>query len=222
MINELQNIKAKFAEKVAELRSELNSLLEGKIDASGLSDKIKLAYKVYSHLDLDYSKVSNRAIREFYLYNSKTNLDELISKEEWELYEMKKLSSLDIEQMKIKRISEDVIAGFSEQEIKTAYLFYLMRNGYSYQEKIIKSNVSDYELAYISENNDKLAGFNTRVDWERIYPYGDTLKSILGTVSTSTQGVPAELKDEYLSKGYALNDRVGLSYIEKQSLNALV
>ena len=38
----------------------------------------------------------------------------------------------------------------------------------------------------------------------------------MGTVSTSTQGIPAESKDYYLEKGYSLNDRVGLSYIEKQ------
>ena len=44
----------------------------------------------------------------------------------------------------------------------------------------------------------------------------------MGTVSTSTQGIPAELKDEYLAKGYALNDRVGLSYLEKQYEDYLV
>ena len=48
------------------------------------------------------------------------------------------------------------------------------------------------------------------------YPYGDTFRSILGTVSTTTQGLPAEDKEEYLEQGYALNDRVGLSYIEKE------
>ena len=77
-------------------------------------------------------------------------------------------------------------------------------------------NATDEEYAYVSENNSILNGFNTRIDWERVYPYGETLKSILGTVSTSSQGIPAELKDYYLEKGYSLNDRVGLSYIEKQ------
>ena len=78
-----------------------------------------------------------------------------------------------------------------------------MNRGYAYEEKTIKSAATDKEFAYISENNDKLAGFNTRVDWERIYPYGDTLKSILGTVSTSSQGIPAEEKDYYLELGYS-------------------
>ena len=91
-----------------------------------------------------------------------------------------------------------------------------MNKGYTYEEKIIKSNATDNEYAYVSENNYNLNGFNTKIDWERVYPYGETFKSILGTVSSSTQGIPADLKDYYLEKGYSLNDRVGLSYLEKQ------
>jgi len=81
---------------------------------------------------------------------------------------------------------------------------------------VIKSDVTDEEYAFVSENIDLLKGFDTRIDWERSYPYGDTLKTILGTVSSLTQGIPAEEKDYYLKKGYSLNDRVGLSYLEKQ------
>lgn len=194
----------------------VNTIVYKRNKGTSYKDMIKLAYKVYSHLDLDYSKVSNRAIREFYLYNSKTNLDELISKEEWELYDMKKLSSLELEEFKLERISEDDLLNLSEEDLKVAYLFYLMRDGYSYTEKIIKSNVSDYEFAYISENNSELDGFDTKIDWIRVYPYGDTMKSILGSVSSSSQGVPVEDKDYYLKLGYSLNDRVGLSYLEKQ------
>lgn len=194
----------------------VNTIVYKRSKGTSYKDMIKLAYKVYSHFDLDYSKVSNRAIREFYLYNSKTNLDELISKDEWELYDMKKLSSLELEEFKLERISEEDLLSLSEEDLKVAYLFYLMRDGYSYTEKVIKSNVSDYEFAYISENNSELDGFDTKIDWIRVYPYGDTMKSILGSVSSSSQGIPVEEKDYYLKLGYSLNDRVGLSYLEKQ------
>ena len=91
-----------------------------------------------------------------------------------------------------------------------------MSKGYAYEEKVIKSGVNDSEFAYISENVNNLKGFNTRVDWERVYPYGDSLRSILGNVSSSSQGIPEEEKDNYLKLGYSLNDRVGLNYLEKQ------
>lgn len=199
----------------------VNNIVYKRVKGTSYKDMIELASKVVSHLDLDYYRVNDRMIREYYLYNNPTNLDELLSKDEWELYEMKKLSSLDIETIKIERITDEMINSLSDDDRKVAYLFYLMRNGYSYSEKIIKSNVSDEEFAYISENNKELIGFDTRVDWVRVYPYGDTMKSILGSVSSSEQGIPKEEKDYYLSLGYSLSDRVGLSYLEKQYENYL-
>ena len=179
-------------------------------------EMIDLAYKVSKILTLDYNKLNNRNKREFYyyLYNDKCN--SLVTKEEQEKVKQRKMTTHDLEELKISRISEEELNKFNEDDLKAAYLFYLMNKGYSYEEKTIKSDASDYEYAYISEHNVELEGFNTKLDWERVYPYGDTFRSILGTVSTSTQGIPAEEKDHYLSLGYSLNDRVGLSYIEKQ------
>ncbi len=183
---------------------------------TSIDEMVELAYKVSKHLDLDYHKVSKTALKEFYLYKSDNQLEELISKDEYRLYEIGKLSSIDLFEMKLERISDESINYFNDDDLKASYLFYLMRNGYSYQEKIIKSIISDYELAYISENNDILKGFDTKIDWIRYYPYGDSLKSILGSVSSSSQGIPSEDKKYYLDRGYSLNDRVGLSYLEKQ------
>ena len=194
----------------------VNTIIYKRPKKAKYKDMIELAYTVSSNLELDYYKVSDRAKREFYLYNSQSMLEELISKDEWELYDMKKLSNKDIEELKISRISDDIINGFSEEENRAAHLFFLMRDGYSYTEKVIKSDVSDKEFAYISENNEILDGFDTKIDWVRYYPYGDAMKSILGNVSSSSQGIPKEEKEYYLNLGYSLNDRVGLSYLEKQ------
>ena len=194
----------------------VNTIVYKRKKGTSYKEMIDLAYTVSDHLELDYYKISDRAKREFYLYNSDSHLEELISKDEWELYDMKKLSSLEIEELKIERITNKMLNSLNEKDLKAAYLFYLMREGYSYTEKVIKSDVSDKEFAYISENNGKLVGFDTKIDWVRVYPYGDAMKSILGSVSSSSQGIPAEEKDYYLNLGYSLNDRVGLSYLEKQ------
>ena len=88
-----------------------------------------------------------------------------------------------------------------------------MNKGYSYAEKIIKNKgVTESEYAKISENISSLHGVNTKLDWERIYPYGNVFKTILGSVSSDTQGIPEELASIYLDKGYSLDDRVGISY----------
>ena len=180
------------------------------------SNMINLAYMVSPHLDLDYSKLTVRAKKEFYLAKYPSICNSKITKEEREKVESRKLTNSDIEELKIERITNNELNKFNDSDNKAAYLYYLMNKGYTYDEKIIKSNANDAEYAYIAEENAKLNGFNTKLEWERVYPYGDTFKSILGTVSTSTQGIPADKKSQYLKMGYSLNDRVGLSYIEKQ------
>lgn len=186
-----------------------------------VEDMITLAYQVAPHLDLDYSKITKRAKKEFFLVKYPDICNEKITKKERELVETRKISNSDIEELKIERISDNELNKFNDEDIKVAYLYYLMNKGYTYDEKIIKSEANDTEYAYIAENNAKLNGFNTKLEWERVYPYGDTLKSVLGTVSTTTQGIPADMKNEYLKKGYSLNDRVGLSYLEKEYENYL-
>lgn len=178
-------------------------------------DMLKTAAKIYSHLDLDYSKLTTRAKREYYFIKNKNECDKLVTNAEKEKVAQRKLSQNDLDELKLERIPEEKL-NFFEEEQKIAYIFYLMNKGYTYEEKIIKEDATDQEYAYVSENNSELEGFNTRLDWERVYPYGETFKSMLGTVSSSTQGIPAEEKTYYLEKGYSLNDRVGLSYLEKQ------
>lgn len=180
------------------------------------SRMIELAYEVSPHLDLSYSSLTDRSKREFYLAKYPDQCNEKITKKEREKVKIGKLSTNDLDELKIERITEEELATFTEADLKAAYLYYLMNKGYTYDEKTIKEEATDEEYAYIAEHNSELDGFNTVLDWERVYPYGDTFRSILGTVSTTTQGLPAEDKDEYLAKGYALNDRVGLSYLEKE------
>ncbi len=180
------------------------------------SRMIELAYEVSPHLDLSYSSLTDRSKREFYLAKYPDQCNEKITKKEREKVKIGKLSTNDLEELKIERITEEELATFTDADLKAAYLYYLMNKGYTYDEKTIKEEATDEEYAYIAEHNSELDGFNTVLDWERVYPYGDTFRSILGTVSTTTQGLPAEEKDEYLAKGYALNDRVGLSYLEKE------
>ena len=183
----------------------------------GTSDMemIRVAGIVAPHLDLNYSNLSDRSKREYYCAKNKDACNKLITSNEREKAVQRKLSDNDLYELKIKRIDSNNL-NFNDEEKKVAYLYYLMNRGYTYESKIIKTDASDEEYAYISENNEDLSGFNTQIDWERVYPYGDTFKTILGNVSSISQGIPAEEKAYYLKRGYSLNDRVGLSYIEKE------
>lgn len=180
-------------------------------------EEINLAYKVSPHLNLDLSKLTSRAKKEFWVEIHATLAKQKITEKEWTKLEQRKLNRDQIKELKITRVTDEEINAMTDEEQRAAYLFYLMNKGYTYDEKTIRTDdVTDEEYAYISENNANLNGFNTRLDWERVYPYGDVFRNILGKVSTSSQGLPVEEKEYYLKKGYSLNDRVGISYIEKQ------
>ena len=178
--------------------------------------EIDLAYLVAPHLDIDMTKQNNDIKKAFWLKKYPEKAKKLITKKEWRKLEERKLTSNDIQEKQLERITDEELNSFSDLDNKASYIYYLMNKGYAYDEKTIKTNVSEEEYAYFTENSSNLGGFNTRLDWERIYPYGDTLKSILGNVSSASQGIPAEDKAYYLANGYSLSDRVGISYLEKQ------
>lgn len=185
----------------------------------GVTTKIELdlAYRLADMLDIGYSKLSNRMLKTFWYKSNKEKAQDKITKEERQLYSERKLSSTDLDNLIYERITDEELSVYDEVGKEAAYIYYLMNKGYSYAEKIIKNvDVSDSEYAIISENIDTLNGVNTKLDWEREYLYGDVFKSIFGTVSSSTQGIPAELVDYYLENGYSMNDRVGISYLEYQ------
>ncbi len=180
-----------------------------------IQEEIKLAYKVSKMLKLDYSNVSDRNLKEFYILLHQVDVDKLITPKEYEKLKNRKLTENDIYELKISRIKKKDIQSLKKEDKKAAYIYYLMNKGYSYQEKIIKNrNVTDKEYVYFSENS-MLRGFNTKLEWERFYPYGSTLRVILGNVSSSESGIPKEEVQDYLKKGYNLNDRVGISGLEK-------
>lgn len=184
-----------------------------KVDKITKQEEIELIYEVIDKLELEYDKLKTRNLKEFYLVLYPNKGNEKITEEEWDKQKQRVLNSSDIENLKIARITDDELNTLSETDRKAAYLYYLMNQGYSYSEKIIKSsNVTDSEYAYFSENNYKLKGFDTKVNWERNYLYQDTLKKVLGSVGS----IPKEEKESYLKKGYELTDIVGLSNIEKQ------
>ena len=178
--------------------------------------EINLAYIIAENIYIDYSNVNDTRLKNFYYKSHYDECREKITNEEWELYSERKLNDSDIIDLIFERLDEE-ISYYTEIDKEAAYIYYLMNKGYSYAEKIIKNvDVTEEEYAYISENIDNLSGFNTKLDWERVYLYGDTFKTILGSVSSNSQGIPAELADDYLKKGYSLDDRVGISYLEYQ------
>ena len=180
-------------------------------------DEIETAYKVAQYIDVDYKKLTNKMLKRFWILNNSEKANKKITEEEWKDYKNRKLTNSEIEELKIERVTDEDIDIYEDLDKEACYIYNLMNKGYYYTEKTIKKeNVTDEEYAKIAENINELPGVNVKLDWERYYPYGVTFKTILGSVSSSNSGIPYNLKEYYLEKGYALTDRVGTSYIEYQ------
>lgn len=180
---------------------------------SGMSTKatIEVANKLSKILDLDYDLCTKSMIKTLWILLNEEEASNKITDIEWDKLKQRKISYNDIESYKRERITDEEMGSIDK---RCAYIYYLMNNGYSYQEKLIKKDVSDYEYALINANLLAYPGVIPRLSWDRVYLYGDTLRGIFGNVSSLEVGITDELKDYYLNKGYSITDRVGLSGLE--------
>lgn len=143
--------------------------------------------------------------KKYYLTFNET--DSLLTEKEQELYNNRKISQAEVEEIKLARI--EPLLNYTNKEQQEIHLYYLLNKGYIYDSKIIAKDVSDEICAKINISN--ISGLTCEYTTKRIYLY-DTLNDILG----HTGNITKENKEYYLAKGYSLNDTVGLSYLEKQ------
>ena len=171
------------------------------------NEEIEISYKLANILTIN--EASSDVLKEFWLVLN-NNGKELITDEEYELLNERKLTNDDLESKKRERITDEMLENFNYIDKKAANIYDLMNDGYNYSKKEILRNVAEEEYAKVIESN--IPGITGELSWERKYLYEDTLKNILGRIGS----IPKELKDEYLDNGYELTDIVGLSYLEYQ------
>ncbi|MEB5881577.1 penicillin-binding protein 2 [Enterococcus gallinarum] len=176
-------------------------------------DLLKTAQKLATLIDIPIDKnLTERDLKDFWLAdpeNLKKAQDQLSSKQ-------KALGASDQYAATVDKVTDEDIA-FNDDQLKIASIFKRMNSAQSLSTVYLKnSDVSDEELAIVAENMTELPGVSTGTDWTRKIVEGSSLASLIGTVTTEEQGIPEENLDEYLAKGYARNDRVGRSYLEKQ------
>lgn len=184
----------------------VKTIYYNKIKGVSDAEELEIASLLAGILSVDYASIDE--LKEYYLAVN-DNGEYLITEEEYQLVEERKLSSSDILELKLSRITEDML-DYDDNTKKAAHIYSLMNDGYIYSKKEILKDVSEEEYAMVLESN--IMGVTGEMTWERIYLYGDTLKNIFGSVGSITK----ENKDEYLSKGYVLTDTVGISYLEKE------
>ena len=179
----------------------------------------KLAQTFAKDFKVDHKGMTNSDYQDLYMFlhkDEKGNKDSgknLLSEQE------KETLTAEEQEKKIRsRITMKMVNELADDDIKDAFSVYLsMRKLPNNQNKVIQEDVDSDSVAKLMENKDKYRGFDVNLgSWKREYPYKDTLRDVLGSITTSKQGVPSELRSYYEAMGYSLTDRVGQSGLEKQ------
>lgn len=156
--------------------------------------------------DFDLSK---RDLKDFWISMNEDKVNDRISDKQKD-----SLNGSELYQLQVDKVTDEDIQ-FSEEEQEAAAIFKRMNGAYALSTINIKGeDVSNDEIAKVSENLLDLPGIDTGTDWVRTYPEKDMLKSILGNVTSESKGLPKNKAATYLAQGYARNDRVGESYLE--------
>lgn len=185
----------------------VRSLVFNKLSIS-TKETMNVARKLNDIISLDMS--SNKKQKRYcYYINNDEEVNKRVSNEVKTKLKERKINQKEYDDYKYSLITDEEIKSINDN---VCALFYQMNNGYSYEDKIIKKNLTDDEYEMINTAN--LKGIRTDITWERYYPYGNTLREVFGTVSSYKQGIPKEFKNKYLKMGYNLSDRVGTSNLE--------
>lgn len=186
----------------------VKTIIYNKLDNVTLKEEIEIAYSLAEILNLDYQE-NLKETKTFWLIQNVEEGKKLITEDEYQKLEERKITSDDIVKMKYERITDDILSTFNDLDKEAAHIYSLMNKGYSYENKLITDEISDEEYAKVLEA--KIKGVTGEMSWERTYPYKESLKTIFGSIGK----IPSENKEEYLNNDYNLNDIVGISYLEK-------
>jgi penicillin-binding protein A len=185
----------------------IKSLIYNKLNISN-NEELNIIKKLSKIISIDETN-NDYNLRYFYYLTHQNIIDKRVSSNTLTLYNNRKINSKDLLQNKLSLITNEELNKVNKKE---ANLYYLMNKGYSYEDKIIKYNLTEEE--YLNINKLNLEGIRTDITWDRFYPYKETLRDVFGNVSSYSEGVPYELKNHYLKQGYELTDRVGINNLE--------
>lgn len=184
-------------------------------------EMLETAELLSKYIMKDTKKVTEREKKDYWIIKNEEKANKKVSDKEKEAlaekYPDQDEYNTEVYQLQLDRITEVDLNTLSNHDLEVLAIYREFISGYKLTPQMVKNkDVSDKEFAVVSENLESLPGVDTTTDWERSYAFGDTLKSVLGNVSSAERGLPAEKLDYYVSRGYSRNDRVGTSYLELQ------
>ena len=185
-----------------------------KMTATDLKD---ISNKLLNYVSVTSPELTDRQIADYYLADPATykKTVEALPKDKRFDSDGNLLSESELYNNVAESIASDQMS-YTEDEKKAIYIFNQLNAVGNFATGNIQTDpLDDTQVAVIASASKELPGISISTSWDRKV-LDTSLSSIVGSVSSEKSGLPAEDVDEYLKKGYSLNDRVGTSYLEKQ------
>ena len=185
-----------------------------KMTATDLKD---ISNKLLNYVSVTSPELTDRQIADYYLADPATykKTVEGLPKDKRFDSDGNLLSESELYNNAAESIASEKMT-YSEDEKKAIYIFNQLNAVGNFATGNIQTDpLDDTQIAVIASASKELPGISISTSWDRKV-LDTSLSSIVGSVSSEKSGLPAEDVDEYLKKGYSLNDRVGTSYLEKQ------
>jgi len=180
-------------------------------------EMLEIAEVLATFIEMDTKKITERDKKDFWILKNPDKAKAKITDEEQKKFAQEEIDDSDLYKLQLEKITEAELNEFTAEDLQVLAIYRELASSTVLTPKIIKNkDVTEEEVAIVSENLESLPGVGVTTDWNRKYLYDSTLKSVIGKVSSSDEGLPLELLDYYLSRGYSRNDRVGKSYLEYQ------
>ena len=200
----------------------MNAITYTRTSSTSQEDRLKIAKKLAEMIEIDTDKITERDKKDYWILTWPKKAEKLITDQDRKKVKDGKLKEDDLYQLQLDRITEDKLKELTDQDLKVLAIKRQMDSGYALTPQYIKNkDVTAKEMAVVSEHLDELPGVDVTSDWKRDYPYNGLLRTMIGSISDSNEGLPKSLLDHYLSLGYNRNDRVGKSYLEAEYENVL-
>ncbi|GAB6545059.1 peptidoglycan D,D-transpeptidase FtsI family protein [Bacillus luti] len=185
----------------------------------GVSQKELLedAKKLASILSVPTNTLTEDDKKDYWMMLHPNETTKKLTKEEAKQVELNKLTNKEAHKLQLSRVTNEEAASLTENDLEVYAVYKSMNQGYALTPQFIKNkDVSAEEYTMATEKLSHLPGVDITADWVREYPYDGMLRSVIGKVSSSSEGLPRDKAQEYLAQGYSRNDRVGTSYLEEQ------
>lgn len=192
-----------------------NVITYAKINDLTNKEMWEISYKFIRHFNVSTANQSSNDVKYLYVHLHQDEIESIVDPTVLAQYKAGDIDDSEYTNALIESVTDEMVATLTTEQKKAFVVKTILENANDTSFNIVLDNASSTEIAYFVEHIDDYPGFTYLQDWDRKYTT-EYLNGIVGSITSSTQGLLAESSTYYQALGYAMNSRIGKQGIELQ------